>query len=50
MWFLKNELSQRIQRFLEVLWFVNQAKKQGKNRAHEFGINIDRAEREKKGD
>lgn len=48
MWFLKNELSQRIQRFLEVLWFVNKAKKQGKNRAHEFGINIDRAERERK--
>lgn len=40
MWFLKNEPSQRIQRFLKVLWFVNQGKKQGKNRSHEFSINI----------
>ncbi len=48
MWFLKNELSQRIQRFLEVLWFVNQGKKQGKNPAHEFSTNLPSQKKERK--
>ncbi len=48
MWFLKNELSQRIQRFLEVLWFVNQGKKQGKNHAHEFSTNLPSQKKERK--